>query len=209
MFKKFFAILVLFICCSASISVFAQAEHSRVEENITDAETTFDFQYVQTATADAEYLEWLLGAPDEILSAPTIELLEYFLASSFMGQQVFPCSSTMNSKEIDLSCHEAFRELVSRKDLMQALEDYAEIILNGSKSNELEKAKFEKLLVQPYVESLLHSGSRHYFQYANICKICNKQINTTWMSKPCSGPPCILPRNLNENMKSHVLFSIK
>lgn len=421
MFKKIFStILVLFICCSASITVFAQAEHSHVEENITDAETTFDFHYVQTTTADAEYSEWLLGAPDEILSASTIELLEYFLASSFMGQQVYSCSSTMNSREIDLSCHEAFRELVSREDLMQALEDYAESILNGSKSNELEKAKFEKLLVQPFVESLLsdsestatdypnlrsiytaseivlsstgdlvgtinniryysagtistannrnvevctphrewssseiadinniydytgntrldnpttvynchsyawyrysttnpywimdiweftldsactqitsvasaqakdivvyldengvplhsgvvysvspsgelticskwgqagaymhsignvpqgyyadpntgkisyllfryhdyankytgreyHSGSRHYFQYANICEVCNKQINATWKSKPCSGPPCSLPRNLNANAKSHgsIFYKVK
>ena len=41
-----------------------------------------------------------------------------------------------------------------------------------------------------------HSGVRHYFQYADICEICDKQINPTWKAIICSGPPCSLPMNL-------------
>ena len=34
MFKKIFSMMLVFLlCCSASITVFAQAEHSHVEEN--------------------------------------------------------------------------------------------------------------------------------------------------------------------------------
>ena len=178
MFKKIFSmVLVFLICCSTSITVFAQAEHSHVEENdasngneetaiinvtspspgivVTDAEMIIASDCVQTATADSEYLEWLLGASDEIISASTIELLEYFLKSPFMGQQVYSCFSTPNNREIDFSCHEAFRELISREDCVESLESYAESILCGSKSDELDIAKFEKLLAQPSVESLI------------------------------------------------------
>ena len=41
-----------------------------------------------------------------------------------------------------------------------------------------------------YTGNQYHSGARHYFEYADICEICNKQINTTWTSVVCSGPPC-------------------
>ena len=174
MFKKVFsAILVLFVCCSASIVIFSQAEQPPVEENRTDAETAFDLRNAQTATADAEYLEWLLGAPDEILSSSTAQLLEFFLASSFMGQQIYSCSSTTNSTESDFSCHKAFRELVLREDLVQALEDYAESILNGSKRSELEKAKFEKLLAHPFVKSLLFDSESTAADHPNLQSIYN------------------------------------
>jgi hypothetical protein len=35
-----------------------------------------------------------------------------------------------------------------------------------------------------------HSGTRHYYQYADFCDVCNKQTNTTWTSVVCDGPPC-------------------
>lgn len=122
MFKKIFSMILAFLlCCSTSITVFAQAEHSHVEENdasngneetaiinvtsstpeivTTDDGMFIDSDYVFTATADPEYWDWLVGTPDEILSASTIELLEYFLNSRFMGQEVYSCSSTLNNRE--------------------------------------------------------------------------------------------------------------
>ncbi len=41
-----------------------------------------------------------------------------------------------------------------------------------------------------YTGNNYHSGTRHYYQYADFCDICNKQINTTWTSVVCNGPPC-------------------
>lgn len=194
MFRKIFPMILAFLlCCSVSITVFAQAEHSYVEENdtsngneetaiinvtspspgivVTDAGTAIASDYVQTATADPEFVDWILGAPDEIMSASTIELLEYFLNSRFMGQEVYSCSSTLSNRKSDFSCHEAFRELISREDCMKALEDYAESIINGSKSGELDKIKFEKLLVQPLVESLISDSEYDATSYPNLRSI--------------------------------------
>lgn len=186
-------LLVFLVCCSTSITVSSQAEHSHVEENdvsngnqepaiinvtslspgivITDAEMVIASNCVQTATADPEYLEWLLGAPDEILSSSTLELLEFFLCSPFMGQQVYSCSSTLNNEDIDFSCHEAFRELISREDCIEALENYAGSILCGSKSDELDKTKFEKLLIQPFVKSLISDLADTATSYPNLRSI--------------------------------------
>lgn len=178
MFKKIFSlVLVVLICCSTSMNVFAQTEHSHVEENdvangneepaitdttslsseivIEESEIVENFDYLFTASADSEYLEWLLGAPDEIICASTSELLEYFLESPFMGQQIYSFSSTFEEREIDFSCHEAFRELVSREDCIEVLENYAGSILYSSENDELDIAKFEKLLAQPLVGSIL------------------------------------------------------
>lgn len=194
MFRKIFSlVLVILICCSTSMNVFARAEHSHMEENnasnsneepaitnatsisseiITDEpETVMDSDYVMTAKADSEYLEWLLDVPDEIVSASTIELLEYFLESPFMGQQIYSCSSTFEEREIDFSCHEAFRELVSREDCIEVLESYAGSILYSSENDELDIAKFEKLLAQPLVESILSDLSATAKSYPNLQRI--------------------------------------
>lgn len=50
--------------------------------------------------------------------------------------------------------------------------------------------------INKYTGSEYHSGSRHYLQYADICKVCNKRINETWTSAPCTGSACSLPWNL-------------
>lgn len=44
-----------------------------------------------------------------------------------------------------------------------------------------------------YTRNEYHTGARHYFQYADICDVCKKQVNTIWRSVACSGPPCTLP----------------
>lgn len=159
------------------MTVFAQAECSHVEENdvsngneepaVTNAtsisyeivteqlETVINSDYVMTAKVDSEYLEWIFGAPEEIISASTIELLEYFLGSPFMGQQIFSCSSTSKKREIDFSCHEAFRELISREDCVEVLERYSGSILYSSENDELDRTKFERLLSQPLVKSII------------------------------------------------------
>lgn len=179
MFKKIFSlILVVLICCSTSMNVFAQAEHSHVEENdvsngneepaITDttsisseivpeeSETLINLDYVVTAKVNPEYLERMFGVPDEILSGSTLELLEYFLESQFMRERIHSyCSSTLVEREFDFSCHEAFGELISREDCIEVLENYAGSILCSSENDEWVQAKLEKILSQPAVKSLI------------------------------------------------------
>ncbi len=178
MFKKIFSLtLAILLCCSTPITVFTQAEHSHIEENYVsngidesaitntaslsseivteESETVINSDYVLTTSLDSEYLEWLLGAPDEIMSTTTFELLDYFLKSPFMGQQIFSVSATPADREIDFSCHEAFRELISREDCIEVLESYAGSILYGSEKNELDITKLEKLLAQPSIKSIV------------------------------------------------------
>lgn len=47
-----------------------------------------------------------------------------------------------------------------------------------------------------YTGDEYHSGSQHYFRYADICEICNKETNESWISIDCMGPPCYVPWSL-------------
>ncbi len=42
-----------------------------------------------------------------------------------------------------------------------------------------------------------HSGVRHYYQYRIECGDCGEFIEYRWESVPCSGPPCLAPRNVD------------
>ena len=44
-----------------------------------------------------------------------------------------------------------------------------------------------------YTGNNYHSGSKHYYEYADICTGCGDQKanTTTWSVINCSGPPCI------------------
>lgn len=44
--------------------------------------------------------------------------------------------------------------------------------------------------VNQYTGNNYHAGVRHFYEYADICEVCNKQINETWTRTICSGPPC-------------------
>lgn len=40
-----------------------------------------------------------------------------------------------------------------------------------------------------------HSGARHYYQYRVVCNTCGT-TEYVWESTPCSGPPCLAPRDV-------------
>ena len=72
-------------------------------------------------------MEWLYGVPEDLRSASTLDLLDYFLKSPFIGQQLYPVSSIFNGskQKADFTAHEAFLELLSREDFVYELENYA------------------------------------------------------------------------------------
>jgi hypothetical protein len=74
---------------------------------------------------DAKSREWIYSAPDDILNGTTSGLLEYFLDSLFLHQDIYSRSTIGGTYKSDYTCHAAFKELVSRKDLLQTLENYA------------------------------------------------------------------------------------
>ncbi len=194
MFKKFLSIILVFLmCCAASITVFAHSEHLHAEENsasgvseeyaatdVTGASSGIvtagdrlainpDFVY-DTITVKSEYLERLHDAPDEILSASTMELLKYFLDTPFLQQQFFVYSTPVKP-EIDFSRHKAFRELISRDDFVETLENYAGSILHGLKSDKFDIAGFDEILAQPSVKSIISDSTYSADSYPNLQSI--------------------------------------
>ena len=193
MFKKILSIILVFLmCCAALVTVFAQSEHLHAEENsasgVSEEYAATDVtwassgivtagdrlainpDYLLTAKVDPDYLEWIFGAPDEILSASTMELLEYFLDTPFLQQQFFVYSTPVKP-EIDFSCHKAFRELISRDDFVETLENYAGSILHGLKSDKFDIAGFDEILAQPSVKSIISDSTYSADSYPNLQSI--------------------------------------
>ncbi len=191
MFKKIFSvILVLIICCSISITVFSQTDHSHAERNAPaalDAGSAIDDSIAPDHEAkitdwevyiipeeDPEFWEESHGAPDEVLSGSTSELLEYFLQTQFIRQRLYSevyasSFSAIPTEDFDYSVHEAFRELISREDFLEVLEDHAKTIPDASKSDDDEdKRMIEKILAQPRVRSLVSDSANAAYEYPNL-----------------------------------------
>lgn len=128
------------------------------EETDSDVEINLSPEYVYTAEADPEWLEWLYGTPEAVLSGSTSDLLEYFINSSFIWMEAY-CSSDIewsSQSKTDYSCHAAFQELIARDDFLEALENYAACIQNGNTAEDLhEELRLKKILAQPFVEKLV------------------------------------------------------
>ena len=93
--------------------------------------------------------------PEEVLSGPTDALLEYFLESQFLAERTYAymISSLSSGKvnEIDFITNEAYKELVTRDDLVPLLEAYAGELLRAREENAADKfaeKKFAKLMSQ-------------------------------------------------------------
>lgn len=202
MFKKITSLIMVFLlCCLTPIAAFSEAGYSPTEENdpssdnvaqkdhaLTDSNAntneTTTFQNVQmrinpeyliTIQADPEYLEMLRSAPDEILSASTIELLEYFIQTPFMQQEAHPMymSSLISYPHIDYTSFEAFRELIARDDFTDALEMYAANICDTSMNNleDIDTAAFEMILGQASVISIMSSPTYNAADHPNIQRV--------------------------------------
>lgn len=162
MFKKLLSsvLLLSLICFSLSTAAFSQAEPPGEIENNVESDSS-DGMY--TTFLNAECAERLYGAPDEVLSSSTSELLEYFLQSYFMKMELiseaFMSSVPAEPQEFDYGCNDAFAELVSRNDFVEVLEEYAGKILRGEYEVEYnlneDESSFDKVLKQPSVKSLL------------------------------------------------------
>ncbi len=54
-------------------------------------------------------------------------------------------------------------------------------------------------VLSPYTwtEQHYHSGTSHFYLYANICADCGGRENATWVELPCTGPTCNFPWSVN------------
>ncbi len=60
-------------------------------------------------------------------------------------------------------------------------------------------SEYHGTLSYTYTGNNYHSGGRHYYEYRATCSVCGISTTSTWRSQACSGPPCIVPTNLNED----------
>ncbi len=151
MIKKLLSITMLIFLTCFSLSAVACSNTKPSDEND------------EYAADEAELWEWKYGAPDEVLSGSTSELLEFFLQSNYMWMELayegFLSSPPTTPHEPDFTCHEAFAELITRDDLPKVLEEYAGKILRGKFDVNYtisgDETSFDKVLKQPSVKSLL------------------------------------------------------
>lgn len=124
-----------------------------------------DREDIQTLAVDSDFMEWLYGVPEDLRSASTLDLLDYFLKSPFIGQQLYPVSSIFNGskQKADFTAHEAFLELLSREDFVYELENYAQSIYSSSEN--IDMRKFELLLQQDLVDSLISASTHSISDY--------------------------------------------
>lgn len=47
-----------------------------------------------------------------------------------------------------------------------------------------------------YTGENYHSGSKHYYQFADVCNLCGSKKNASYVQRACSGPPCVIPYSL-------------
>ncbi|MBQ4641839.1 MAG: hypothetical protein IJB47_04440 [Oscillospiraceae bacterium] len=192
MLKKIcFLMLVFLLCCCLTVPAFFQDypvnlekidvsgedletvaidEDSTIWETVeTDAESVRASDYVLTIERDPEYLQWLYGTPKEVLSGSTAKLLEFFMESNYMGQQVYSCSSVpVNPVVLDYTYHTAFSELITRKDFLKQLDHYAENALGKSTDFNADEIKLKKVLEQAPVKALMGNVRNFSSQYPNL-----------------------------------------
>ena len=166
--------LSLLLCFSLTASTPAQTVDLSIEKNHISLSNNEPF----TMTLEPEYAQLLYGAPDDVLKGSTLDLLDYFLKSDYMFQQIFSFASTpyvANLKK-DYTCHDAFCEFIARKDCLAALENYASNILNNSQTEEKIKRGLALILKQSFFETVLKDLENNCSEFPYLQIFYNNNI---------------------------------
>lgn len=209
MFKKITSLIMVFLlCCLTPIAAFSEAAPLLVEENdvsitqddhdhqtleermalhpeiaIIAEKNNIDPEAIYFSSASQERLDAYYGAPDDILSSSTLELLVYFIEDTcFMTNvavpEIFAASPDIAEREknrkVDFTRHAAFRELISRDDFIDALEIYAASLTQLTYDDDpfdMCKKAIKKILEQSTVEALLSDPTYNAYTHPNIQRI--------------------------------------
>ncbi len=175
--KKSFALLLVFLlCCNLSIPVFPQ--ETTAQGYVILEEPCAANGYTTTISGNPEYLKRLHSTPEAVLSGSTATLLEYFLEN--FAAQALSCSSTLNAQPLDLSYIPAFKELLTRADLLDALEAHAQSILHPAYDDGLSryhKAVFTGVLSQPAILAQISAASILSVRYPNLQSMYSTSLN--------------------------------
>ena len=124
-------------------------------------ESMLDYYYME-----ADEIEQFYGAPEEMLNAPTLELLDFFLHTDFMRHRLAHESASSSAAIASLNDgfffqHEAFVELISRADLVSTIKTYATRFFflsddsADTSTDDFLLQKFQKFLNQSTVSELV------------------------------------------------------
>ena len=98
--------------------------------------------------------------PEEVLGGTTEELLDYFLHSNFVKARTLSYASTPGGvRKVDFTHNEAYKELLTRDDLVSELEKYSEKLLEAreeGRGNDTEDANFAKLMNQKQIAEIIN-----------------------------------------------------
>ncbi len=187
MLKKCFTFVLAMLMCSvmASTPVIATdvstVETSQASTEITVSETTGEtlpvtFQMLPDGddqsrvwrTADgvyhiratSEHMESYYGASDEALTGDTLTLLTEILEGRLMNEQIFARSLSLSAQpRTDVfSKHEGYQELLTRKDLLSAIIQYAKALPTGDDFDSLIKRSLFHIFLEQKEISALISG---------------------------------------------------
>lgn len=102
--------------------------------------------------------EETLVVPDEVLLLPTEELLDYFLNSQFLFNDVCLRSVPLTEDNaIDYSIHPAYAELITRSDILLAIEKKANISTKADAPAFI-RTKLQSIVSQKSIQKLLSSS---------------------------------------------------
>lgn len=116
--------------------------------------------------------DWMWELSDEVLNGDTRGLLEGLLATPYvMSEGEFLSTIPTSPKFYDWSSQEPFEELMSRSDLLQVLEGYANDISNGILPDAFAINEFKKLLKQQRVQELFFDEATEAENYPYLLAI--------------------------------------
>lgn len=126
------------------------------DEQTNDVKHDSGDPYRYTYEVDPETYAPLYYIDEAKLVSDTASLLEEVLDSTFMRRQIVSFASSPDTlkPEFDYYSFKGFAELVTRDDLVIALEDYAERVFNNDIA-ELEVRVFEELLKHESIKMLV------------------------------------------------------
>lgn len=106
--------------------------------------------------------------PEEVLGGTTEELLDYFLHSDFVKARTLSYASTPGGvRKVDFTRNEAYKELLTRDDLVSELEKYSEKLLEAreaGRGNDTEESNFAKLMNQKQIAEIINGRTRNLNQ---------------------------------------------
>ena len=167
--KKTIGLLLVFSLFSCAL--FSSFTPSVKANSNSDFASTIEAELdkIDLSYSEEEYYSLYYEASSEILSLPTKELLEYFLNSLTAVDWMFS-SNPIEIQEVDYSGNKVYEELITRKDLAEAVIEYKTNVLQEAKNNALIYKTYELFIKNSEVASVLNRQLSTENDFSNLLR---------------------------------------